>query len=541
MIGTRLDKWIIDREIGRGGMGVVYRAHEESAPDKKAAVKVLAAELAREPRFHLRFQREIAALSLLEHPNIVRLYASGAQNGLSFYAMEYVDGRNFDDILQEKSRLPWAEVLALALQVCPALKHAHDRGIIHRDLKPANLMRATSGIIKLTDFGIAKVFASTPLTATGGFVGTAEYISPEQAAGKPATKRSDLYSLGVVLYTLLVGRPPFESASLIDLLHKHRYAQFDPPRKLLPELPYEIDEIVCQLLEKDPSKRPADGLVLLKELDRIKRKLERKANPTSADARSAATRPDHADSVSGLADSPGAATLMSRMMREELEKSYRGGPLAQLFNSPWVLVPLFLLCVGLIVWGFRRNRVGPDQLFAQAQPLMESDDPAQWDRAWSDYLEPLERRYPNHAYQEQVEEYRLRGDQLMVQRKAIRAAKAATQSEARRVYQRGLRLCQDGSIDEARRVWQELIDVFDGVEGERRWVSLAERGLDQLSEKLPPSDRRWDAVRKALARAQELDKKEAEKVWTGIEELYRDDPAAKPILEQVHRDRAAKK
>src|SRR5207248_2775992 len=134
-------------------------------------------------------------------------------------------------------------------------------GIVHRDLKPANLMRTADGVIKLTDFGVAKVFASTPLTATGGLVGTAEYISPEQAAGKPATKRSDLYSLGVVLYTLLTGRLPFEGATMLDLLHKHRFAQFDPPRSLLPELPYEIDEVVCQLLEKDPANRPADGLI----------------------------------------------------------------------------------------------------------------------------------------------------------------------------------------------------------------------------------------------------------------------------------------
>src|SRR5207249_7881268 len=131
------------------------------------------------------------------------------------------------------------EVLDLAIQVCGALKHAHDRGIIHRDLKPSNLMRINRGeestdapaLIKLTDFGIAHVFAGQHLTRTGAVVGTAEYLSPEQAAGKPATRRSDLYSLGCVLYTLLCGRNPFHGDSVPNLLHQHRYGRFDPPRK----------------------------------------------------------------------------------------------------------------------------------------------------------------------------------------------------------------------------------------------------------------------------------------------------------------------
>src|SRR5271167_1084308 len=130
----------------------------------------------------------------------------------------------------------------MALQVCPALKHVHDHGVIHRDLKPANILRTAAGVVKLTDFGIAKVFAQGHLTSTGGVVGTAEYLSPEQAAGKPVSKRSDLYSLGAVLYTLLTGRPPFKGESFVDLLHKHRYAQFDPPGTVIPELPREIDE-----------------------------------------------------------------------------------------------------------------------------------------------------------------------------------------------------------------------------------------------------------------------------------------------------------
>src|SRR5262249_13901552 len=156
---------------------------------------------------------------------------------------------SFEQILHRQGRVPWPDVLDAALQICPALKHAHDRGIIHRDLKPPNLLRTLEGVIKLTDFGIAKLFAAQQLTSTGGVVGTAEYLSPEQAAGKIATKRSDLYCLGVVLYTLLTGRTPFEGLTAADLLHKHLYGQFDRPQALVPDLPHDLDDIVCQLLE----------------------------------------------------------------------------------------------------------------------------------------------------------------------------------------------------------------------------------------------------------------------------------------------------
>ncbi len=148
---------------------------------------------------------------------IVRFYESGQENAKYFYAMEYIDGQSLDEILIAQGALPWSEVLDIALQICPALRHVHDHGIIHRDIKPPNIMRTTQGVIKLTDFGIAKVFAGQHLTATGGVIGTAEFLSPEQAAGKPVSKRSDLYSLGVVLYTLLTGKTPFSGRLRISI------------------------------------------------------------------------------------------------------------------------------------------------------------------------------------------------------------------------------------------------------------------------------------------------------------------------------------
>src|SRR5262249_12700443 len=150
------------------------------------------------------------------------------------------------------------------------------------------------GRLKLTDFGIAHVFAEKHLTRTGAVVGTAEYLSPEQAEGKPATPRSDLYSLGCVLYTLLCGRTPFRGQNVMDLLHKHRYAQFDPARKIIPDLPAEIDEVVCQLLEKDPEKRPPDAGILQRRLETLRRKLGQHGDRTRDAIISEPTRPGDA-------------------------------------------------------------------------------------------------------------------------------------------------------------------------------------------------------------------------------------------------------
>jgi serine/threonine-protein kinase len=543
MIGARLGKWVIDKELGRGGMGRVYLAHDEGNGGL-AAVKILARELAQETGFQQRFQREIDALSQLSHPNIVRFYDSGAQDQILFYAMEYIQGPSFEELLHAQGRLPWPEVLDAALQICPALKHAHDRGIIHRDIKPPNLLRSPEGVVKLTDFGVAKVFASNQLTSTGGIVGTAEYLSPEQAGGKPVTKRSDLYSLGVVLYTLLTGRTPFEGETIVELLHKHRFAQFDRVHKLVPDVPYELDEIISQLLEKDPARRPADGLILQRQLDSLRRKLDRKGNATLFAGRADATLADNQPAKPASQRGPGPATLMSRLMRQELEQENRGGWLKQLLNRPLVLVTLFLLCVGVIVWRlWPTHTPDPEELFARGAELMSSRDSADWDRAWKEYLEPLNRDYPDHPHRQQVQEFRQMLDDHTTQQRALAGLKTTgPASEAQRFYLRGLNQCRQGDPESARQIWQNLVRSFEGCESERRWVGLARDGLAALAASVP-TEGRQASVREALRRARQLrdegKTQQAGEIWQGLEALYRDDPAMAEVLQQVRRDRGS--
>jgi serine/threonine-protein kinase len=540
MIGQRLDKWVIDKQIGHGGMGRVFLAHEELS-GQQAAVKVLVAELAQEPGFLQRFEREVEVLGRLNHPNIVHFYESGSQDGMFFYAMEYVNGDNLEQILEDRGRLPWQEVLDIALQICPALKHAHDHGVIHRDLKPPNLMRTAGGMIKLTDFGIAKIFAGRQLTSTGGVVGTMEYLSPEQAAGKQATKRSDLYSLGIVLYTFLCGKPPFEGQTPAEVLHKHLYARFDRPKQIVPDLPHELDDIICQLLEKDPARRPADALVLHRQFDSVWRKLERKRHLTEQISSTSRTVADNQEAVSEI-DNPGPATLMSQMMREELQRQNQAGTLARWLNRPWVLVPLLLVCAGLLAWQFYpRSTLSADELFARGSELMKSQDPSDWDKAMTEYLDPLDRAYPDHPSRQKVEEFRRQLHDRGALRRALAGVKGeGGMSEAQRFYQRGIRLCQAGEIDAARRTWQSVIHSFQGVESEARWVKQCQEAVEELQARTP--QRSSDSLQAALQRARALrdkgQRKEAEEIWQGLEDLYRGDETFADKLKEVQADRA---
>jgi serine/threonine-protein kinase len=521
MIGKHLGNWQIERVLGRGGMGCVYLARHDDG-ERQAALKILAAELAKDAGFLQRFQREIDALHTLDHPNIVRLYDSGHENDIYYYVMEYIEGKSFQDLLEVRGRLPWEEVLDAALQICPALKHAHDHGIVHRDLKPPNLLRGPTGVVKLTDFGIAKVFSGTHLTAAGGVVGTAEYLSPEQAAGKPATRRSDVYSLGVVLYVLLTGRTPFEGESMVELLHKHCYGQFDRPIKIVPEIPRELDEIVCQLMAKDPADRPADCGVLGRQLTTLRRKLERKVAGTDPGL---VHDPTQGPSVASE-DSPGPATLLGRLLRTDREAKDHAGALAGLFNRIWVLLPLFLLCVAGIAWAFWP--ASAESLFQHGSELMTQEDPEEWDRAWNEYLQPLNDSFPRHPYKADVEKFH----------KQIETA-----HEARRFYRQGERLLREGNSAGAVRVWTNQVTVFGGASAAKWWVARAERSLADL-EKSQPSPDHLAAGYAALQRANTLRDQgqlaQAQHIWDSIEDLYRDSYAARDLLKEVRAARTKK-
>jgi len=287
----QLGPYRIVRSLGRGGMGVVYEGvHLET--DEPAAVKLLSASLARVEDFRDRFAAEIATLRKLNHPNIVRLFGFGEQDERLFYAMELVDGASLEKLLVRRRPFAWREVAEIAVQVCAALRHAHDRGVIHRDIKPGNLLLDRQGQVKLSDFGIARLFGNAQITNPGSVMGTAEYMAPEQAEGAPAGPRSDLYSLGAVMYALLAGRPVFQGRSLVEILQKQRYEAPEPIRQLAPDVPVAMEQIIGQLLEKSPEKRIRTPTVLSKQLSAMLRALAPDGEPATV----AGEAPEVADS-----------------------------------------------------------------------------------------------------------------------------------------------------------------------------------------------------------------------------------------------------
>ncbi len=269
-IGRLLDgRYEILEEIGRGGMAVVYRARCHRL-NRYVAVKILKEELSRDEDFRRRFYAESQAVAMLSHPNIVAVYDVNHSNDIDYIVMELIDGLTLKQYMQQRGALSWREALHFATQIAKALEHAHSRGIIHRDIKPHNIMILKDGSVKVADFGIARLNSSQN-TLTREALGSVHYISPEQAKGAQVDARSDLYSLGVVMYEMLTGKPPYDGESPVAIAIQHINATPVPPRQLNPAIPLGLQQITLHAMCSDLSARYASATAMIEDLEALRK------------------------------------------------------------------------------------------------------------------------------------------------------------------------------------------------------------------------------------------------------------------------------
>ncbi|HEY3207068.1 MAG TPA: Stk1 family PASTA domain-containing Ser/Thr kinase [Gaiellaceae bacterium] len=354
-------RYLIVRKLGAGGMANVYLAEDQEL-GRRVAIKILDDRHAADDSFIERFRREAKNAAGLSHPNIVSIYDRGEAEGTYYIAMEYLSGRSLKELIVSRGPTPIRIAIDYTRQILAAIGHAHRHGIIHRDIKPHNVVVDADGRLKVTDFGIARSGASQ-MTEAGSIIGTAQYLSPEQARGAPVDQRSDLYSVGIVLYEMLTGKVPFTGDTPLEIAMKHLSEVPVPPSEIRPEVPEDLDLVVLRALAKDPDDRYQTAEEMDADLGRLARGLG--VSPETADA---------ATAVLAGAGISGAPTIIAPKPTKigpaeapprappAAYYGYEGPPRRSRSIWPWLLVLLLLVGAGAAAWfGYDKIR---DQLNA---------------------------------------------------------------------------------------------------------------------------------------------------------------------------------
>jgi eukaryotic-like serine/threonine-protein kinase len=370
LINTLFDgRYRILRRLGSGGMATVYLAEDEEL-GRRVAIKILSERYANDEAFIERFRREAKSAAGLSHPNVVSIYDRGEAEGTYYIAMEVIEGRSLKEIILTRGALPVDVAIAFAKQLLEALRYAHRHGIIHRDIKPHNVLVSSEERVKgheprlkVTDFGIARHGASQ-MTEAGSIMGTAQYLSPEQARGAPVTAASDLYSAGVVLYEMLTGKVPFTGDSAIEIAMKHVNELPKPPSQLRPEVPSELDKIVLRALAKEPEDRYQTAEGFIEDLERVEAGLPLTHETATAATAILAGAAAGTAATSVLPDGAGQATAPpKRPPPRPPEYDYEERPKRRVL--PWLLVALLLAGAAFAGW----------YVYGQVQEQLEANEP----------------------------------------------------------------------------------------------------------------------------------------------------------------------
>ena len=341
-------RYRIVRKLGAGGMADVYLAEDQEL-GRRVAIKILNGRHANDAQFIERFRREAKNAAALNHPNIVSIYDRGEAEHTYYIAMEYLDGRTLKELVVGRGPAPVNVAVEYARQILSALRFAHRHGIVHRDIKPHNVLVDREGRVKVTDFGIARAGASQ-MTEAGSIVGTAQYLSPEQARGSEVDQRSDLYSLGVVLYELLTGQAPFDGDTPVEIAMKHLSATPRPPSHIRRDVPRDLDMVVMRALAKDPEARYQSADEMEADLERVLRGAAVAAATTdfATAIMPALPAPVEAETAATMIAPRGAAAAPAVVHEEVVAEEDRDRPI-----WPWIVAALFVVAAaiaGVIVW-----------------------------------------------------------------------------------------------------------------------------------------------------------------------------------------------
>ena len=353
LIDTLFDgRYRIERKLGAGGMADVYLAEDQEL-GRRVAIKILNSRHGNDDQFIERFRREAKNAAALNHPNIVSIYDRGEAEDTYYIAMEFLDGRTLKELIIGRGAAPINVAIEYARQILSALRFAHRHGIVHRDIKPHNVLVDGEGRVKVTDFGIARA-GTSQMTETGSIVGTAQYLSPEQAKGGEVDPRSDLYSLGVVLYELLTGKTPFDGETPVEIAMKHLSTPPKPPSQLRPDIPRELDMVVMRALAKNPDERYQSADEMEGDLERVARGA--RVSATTVDTATqvlrrpaAAAAAASATAATMIAQPPASAAPPPAVIAEEEE--YEEGGDRPLW--PWLVAVGFVVAAviaGFFVW-----------------------------------------------------------------------------------------------------------------------------------------------------------------------------------------------
>jgi predicted Ser/Thr protein kinase/tetratricopeptide (TPR) repeat protein len=487
----QLGRYLIERVLGKGAMGVVYLARDPVI-GRSLALKTLnvPAETEEADEFRQRFLREAQAAGILNHPGIVTVFDAGVDeaSGLSYIAMEYVEGKSLKELVRGGHRFTYSEAARIGAALASALDYAHVRGVVHRDIKPANILITPQGVAKITDFGVARLDSSN-LTASGQFIGTPNYMSPEQVMGLPVDGRSDLFSLGVVLFELLTGTRPFGGGSLTEVSYKIVHEAPAIPSQVRPTLPPAFNPILLKLLEKEPGRRYARGGDVGRALDALRRVL---AGLPGEGAREAPVVATMATRVS-MAAAPTATRATSvgelagegaPLWRRQIEPRWAVALLAAVLLPPTVVVALLAARVDRGPWASpapgepaRRHRIVEAQWRAAA--ALEAANPAAAEQALA-------------AIWDQAP-YDMRARELLRQAQEMLASQARTQREeeqARRLREEGQELLRRGQARDAEARFEKALQLAPNDSLSRDYLELSrERARLSRSPRAGTSDR----------------------------------------------------